>query len=156
MDKNTYFMRKAIEIARLGITTGNGPFGAIVVKNDVIIGSGSNSVVNSTDPTAHAEIVAIRKACDTLKTHVLEGSVIYSSCEPCPMCLAAIWWARIDKIFYGSSRLDAQNIGFDDNAIYKEIASPLDKRSLPIQQILKEEAQTVFRQWANYSEKTMY
>ena len=124
-----------------------GPFGAVVARDGRIIGEGVNRVVPSGDPTAHAEIVAIREACRAVGSHVLDGAVIYTSCEPCPMCLGAIWWARISEIVYANNREDAAAIGFDDDAIYQEVAAPLESRKLPIRRMSASEALEVFKRW---------
>ena len=150
------FMIKAIELSVKSIKMGGGPFGAIVVKDNEIIGEGNNSVINSNDPTAHAEIVAIRKACSSINSYDLSGAVIYSSCEPCPMCLSAIWWARIRKIYFGNTREDASKIGFDDAMIYDELTRPIEQRKLPIVQILHNESIKAFKIWEEYPGKIMY
>ncbi|MFN9091895.1 MAG: nucleoside deaminase [Alphaproteobacteria bacterium] len=126
------FMRRAIALSCQGVEAGGGPFGAVVVKHGEIIGEGMNRVVPHADPTAHAEIVAIRAACAKLGTHDLSGAVIVSSCEPCPMCLGAIWWSRMGLVVYGNDRADAAAIGFDDAAIYAEVAAPPEARRQPL------------------------
>jgi len=133
-----------------------GPFGAVVVKGDVIIARGFNRVTSTNDPTAHAEIVAIRKACQKLKTFQLTGCELYTSCEPCPMCLGAIYWARLDKIYYANTEKDAARIGFDDHFIYQEFERPLNKRRLPIKQMMREEALQVFKEWEEKTDKVQY
>ena len=130
------FMRRAIALSCQGVEAGGGPFGAVVVKDGEIIGEGMNRVVPNADPTAHAEIVAIRAACAALGTHDLSGAVIISSCEPCPMCLGAIWWSRIGLVVYGNDRADAAAIGFDDADIYAEVAAPPEARRLPLRRVL--------------------
>ena len=150
------FMMKAIELSVKSIKMGGGPFGAIIVKDDEIIGEGKNSVINSNDPTAHAEIVAIRNACSSINSYDLSGAVMYSSCEPCPMCLSAIWWARIQKIYFGNTREDASKIGFDDAIIYDELTRPIEQRKLPIVQILHNESIKAFTIWEEYPGKIMY
>lgn len=151
------FMQKAIELSLEGMNANDGgPFGAVIVKDGVIIGQGSNNVTSSNDPTAHAEITAIRAACDQLNTFDLSGCEIYSSCEPCPMCLSAIYWARIDKINYACSRYDAAEIGFDDNFLYTEINVKPEDRKIPIQQLNHEEGLAVFKQWGMKTDKKMY
>lgn len=151
------FMQKAIELSSEGMNANDGgPFGAVIVKNGVIIGHGSNKVTSSNDPTAHAEITAIRAACNQLNTFELSGCEIYSSCEPCPMCLSAIYWARIDKINYACSRYDAAEIGFDDNFLYTEINVKPEDRKIPIQQLNHEEGLAVFKQWVIKTDKKMY
>jgi tRNA(Arg) A34 adenosine deaminase TadA len=150
------FMRRAISLSCEGVETGGGPFGAVVVKDGQIIGEGMNRVVPNADPTAHAEIVAIRAACAALGTHDLAGAVIVSSCEPCPMCLGAIWWSRIGLVVYGNDRVDAAAIGFDDAAIYAEVAAPTEARSLPLRRVLAEEALAAFQLWQAKPDKIPY
>jgi len=150
------FMRNAIAMSEKGLTNGGGPFGAVIVKDNVVIASAYNSVTISNDPTAHAEVNAIRLACKTLGTFNLSGCEIYTSCEPCPMCLSAIYWARIEKIFYANTRADAANIGFDDLLIYSEIALPMEMRKLPSVQMLNNEALEVFKNWQQSNNKIAY
>jgi len=150
------FMRRAIALSCQGVAAGGGPFGAVVVMDGVVVGEGRNAVVPSRDPTAHAEIVAIRAACATLGTHDLAGAVIYTSCEPCPMCLGAAWWARIAEVVYGNDRADAAAIGFDDAAIYDEVCLPLPARRLPLRRLLAAEAIEGFRQWQAKADKVPY
>ena len=151
------FMKKAIRLSVGNVEKGKGgPFGAIVVKDGKVIARGANSVTATNDPTAHAEVVAIRKACKILKTYQLTGCEIYTSCEPCPMCLAAIYWARPDKIFYASSKEDAAAIGFDDKLIYEEIAKPISERKIFTQQLLRDEALEAFRKWETSPFKIEY
>jgi len=150
------FMRRAIALSCQGVEAGGGPFGAVVVKDGQIIGEGMNQVVPHADPTAHAEIVAIRAACAALGTHDLAGAVIISSCEPCPMCLGAIWWSRIGLVVYGNDRVDAAAIGFDDAAIYAEVAAPTEARSLPLRRVLAEEALAAFKLWQAKPDKIPY
>jgi len=150
------FMRRAIALSCQGVEAGGGPFGAVVVKDGEIIGEGMNQVVPHADPTAHAEIVAIRAACAALGTHDLAGAVIISSCEPCPMCLGAIWWSRIGLVVYGNDRVDAAAIGFDDAAIYAEVAAPTEARSLPLRRVLAEEALAAFKLWQAKPDKIPY
>ncbi len=151
------FMKKAIRISVANVKkqTG-GPFGAVVVKDGKIIARGSNKVTASNDPTAHAEVVAIRKACKVLKTFQLTGCEIYTSCEPCPMCLGAIYWARPDKLYYANSKEDAAAINFDDQFIYEEIAKPVAERKLFTKQILREKAQEAFEKWKVSTNKIEY
>lgn len=147
-------MREAIRLSLEKMKAGfGGPFGAVVVKNGEIIAKGYNNVLASNDPTAHAEVDAIRKACKALDTHQLTGCDLYTSCEPCPMCLGAIYWARPDKIYYGNTKEDAANIGFDDHFIYQELERPLSERAIPMEQLLQEEAQKSFRVWEQKTEK---
>jgi len=150
------FMRRAVALSCQGVAEGGGPFGAVVVRDGVIIGEGRNNVIPGADPTLHAEIVAIRAACAALGTHDLSGAVLYTSCEPCPMCLAATWWARISEVVYGNDRVDAAAIGFDDAAIYEEVSRPLHARALPIRRLLGEEAISAFRLWEEKTDKVPY
>lgn len=151
------FMKKAIELSREHMNLGHGgPFGAVIVKDGKIVSEGWNQVSSINDPTAHAEVQAIRKACENLGTFDLSGAQIYTSCEPCPMCLSAIYWARINKIFYANTRKDAADIQFDDDFIYQEVSKPLDKRTIPVQQILHSEAIEVFKEWQKKEDKTLY
>lgn len=156
-DEHINFMKRAIELAQKGMDNNHGgPFGAVVVKDGQIIGEGNNRVTSTNDPTAHAEVVAIREACKNLNSFQLEGCVIYTSCEPCPMCLGAIYWARPDKIFYACSRQDAAAIGFDDDFIYKEIPLPINERNIETEQLARATAITVFRNWKEKEDKTAY
>ena len=148
IDQQKKFMREAIRLSMENVQSGNGgPFGAVVVKNGKIIATAVNAVTKSNDPTAHAEIVAIRNACATLNSFQLDGCDIYCSCEPCPMCLGAIYWARPDAIYFGNSKEDAAEINFDDNFIYDEFDISLNERKLPTIQLLRDEAQSAFIQW---------
>ncbi|WP_019990884.1 nucleoside deaminase [Rudanella lutea] len=152
-----YFMREAIRLAREGMNTGKGgPFGCIIVKDGQIVGRGSNEVTSTNDPTAHAEVVAIRDACRNLNTFQLDGCTLYASCEPCPMCLGAIYWARPERIVYGAFHSDAAGAGFDDQFIYEEIDKPREQRSIPMSQALRDEANTVFDEWRAKTDKTKY
>jgi tRNA(Arg) A34 adenosine deaminase TadA len=157
MQGHEKFMRIAIELSEQNVNelTG-GPFGAVIVKDGVVVASSANKVVQQNDPTAHAEISAIRLACQRLGTHNLEGCIIYTSCEPCPMCLGAIYWARIDMIYYGNSKTDAASIGFDDHFIYLELERPMHQRKLQIIQLLRDEALSAFRLWCNSESKKKY
>ena len=150
------FMREAILLSVESVTHGGGPFGSVIVKDGEIIASGSNSVTLDNDPTAHAEINTIRAACRALGTFNLDGCVIYTSCEPCPMCLGAIYWAGIDRIYYANTRQDAEAIEFSDNFIYAELDRPMAKRDVPFIQLLRDEAQTAFRIWTEKVDKTEY
>jgi tRNA(Arg) A34 adenosine deaminase TadA len=153
----TIFMQEAIQLSIQNVLEAKGgPFGAVVVKDGKIIARGANSVITLNDPTAHAEIVAIRVACKTLNTFQLDGCEIYTSCEPCPMCLGAIYWARPAKLFYANSKEDAAAIEFDDKFIYEEIAKPICERKLFTQQILRDEAIVAFNNWAESNIKTEY
>lgn len=149
-------MRRAIELSVESVASGGGPFGAVVWKDGAIIGEGQNRVTVHCDPTAHAEVVAIRSACQALETFSLAGAVLLTSCEPCPMCLAAIYWARIDRIYFGNHRQDAAGIGFDDEFLYREVALPLEKRSVPIEPLLAAEAKRGFTAWTNNPQRVEY
>ena len=151
------FMREAIKLSIDNVIEGKGgPFGAVVVKDGKIIARGVNKVTRENDPTAHAEVEAIRAACKILNTFQLTGCHIYTSCEPCPMCLGAIYWARPDKLYYANCKEDAAAIQFDDKFIYEEIAKPINKRTLFTQQLLNEEALVAFKQWTNSIKKATY
>tara|TARA_B100001996_G_scaffold6276_1_gene5338 strand:+ start:373 stop:840 length:468 start_codon:yes stop_codon:yes gene_type:complete len=154
--KNIKFMKIAIELSINSVKNGGGPFGCVIVNNNSIIAEGSNEVTLSNDPTAHAEIVAIRKACKSVNSFNLEGSEMYTSCEPCPMCLSAIYWSHIDIIYYGNTRLDAAKIGFDDNFIYNELSKDLSIRKIPMKQINKDEAKKAFLDWEEKIDKIEY
>lgn len=150
-------MREAIALSLSSIRSGQGgPFGAVVVKNNQIVATGSNQVLASNDPTAHAEVVAIRNACRALQTFQLSGCEIYTSCEPCPMCMGAIYWARPDRVYYGNTKVDAAEIGFDDQFIYHELEVPFIERKLPMVQLLPEEAIVAFQEWAAKPDKIQY
>lgn len=150
------FMRRAIACSCENITLGGGPFGAVIVKDGRIVAEGANKVTINNDPTAHAEVMAIRNAAAALNDFNLAGCEIYTSCEPCPMCLSAIYWARIDKIWYANTKTDAKNIGFDDSFIYDQVKLPLEERAIPITQLLREEGLKAFRQWEEKDDKTEY
>ena len=151
------YMRRAIELSRERMRAGEGgPFGAVVVLDGEIIGEGWNEVTSTNDPTAHAEIVAIRSACERIGDFSLEGAVIYSSCEPCPMCLAAIYWARIDKLFYANVADEAADVGFDDAYLYEEVSLPMIERELESERLLAEEAIKVFEEWDLMEDKIEY
>ncbi|HYH46525.1 MAG TPA: nucleoside deaminase [Thermoanaerobaculia bacterium] len=151
------FMREAIRLAEQGLRGGHGgPFGCVVVWRGEVVGRGHNRVTSTCDPTAHAEIVAIREACQTLATFHLEECDLYTSCEPCPMCLAAIYCARIPRVWYANTRADAAAIGFDDDLIYSQIALPLEHRHVAMRPLLRDEAQAVFREWAAKADKIRY
>lgn len=151
------FMQEAIQLSIKNVESGNGgPFGAVVVKDGKIIARGVNHVTSKNDPTAHAEVVAIREACKTLNTFQLTGCEIYTSCEPCPMCLGAIYWARPDKLFYANSKEDAAAINFDDQFIYEEIAKPITERKLFTKQLMQVEANLAFEKWQKSNLKTEY
>jgi guanine deaminase len=151
-------MREAVDLAREGMQKekGGGPFGAIVVCEGDAIGRGYNRVTETLDPTAHAEILAIREACRTLGRFDLRGCALYTSCEPCPMCLAAIYWARLDEVFYACTRHDAAEAGFDDRFIYEQLPLEIAARSLPMNQVAREHALELFREWAAKPDKIQY
>ena len=151
------FMKEAIQLSIENVTQGKGgPFGAVVVKDGKIIARGANSVTTNNDPTAHAEVMAIREACKILNTIQLTGCEIYTSCEPCPMCLGAIYWARPDKLFYANTKQDAAAIEFDDNFIYDEISKPIHERKLFTQQLMREKALEAFNKWSESQIKMEY
>ena len=150
------FMREAIKLANESVRRGGGPFGAVVVKNGKVIAGSSNRVTLELDPTAHAEVNAIREACRRLGTFDLKGCTIYTSCEPCPMCLGAIYWAHIDRIYYGNTRKDARDVDFADDFIYDELSRPMDERTVPIVPLLRDEAQESFRLWTEKADRTAY
>jgi tRNA(Arg) A34 adenosine deaminase TadA len=151
------FMREAIRQSKQGMDRKEGgPFGAIVVKDGNIVGRGNNRVLATNDPTAHAEVVAIRDACQNLGSFQLDDCEIYTSCEPCPMCLGAIYWARPKRVFFGCTRTDAADIEFDDDFIYKEMNVPLEHRQIPMIPLLREEALVVFKEWEGKADKTLY
>jgi tRNA(Arg) A34 adenosine deaminase TadA len=151
------YMRRALALAREGMNgNAGGPFGAVVVKDGRIVGEGFNRVTSTNDPTAHAEVVAIREACKALGTYDLAGAEIYASCEPCPMCLAAIYWARLGRIYYGNTREGAARIGFDDDHIYREFAVPMEHRAIPMQRMLAAEAEADFAAWTRKEDKVRY
>ena len=150
-------MARAIELSRSAMDAGSGgPFGAVIAMNGEIVGEGWNRVTSTNDPTAHAEVVAIRNACEKLGRFDLVGAVIYTSCEPCPMCLAATYWARISRMIYGNDRDDAASIGFDDAMIYHQVALPIAERRLPMQRTMADEARAVFDDWAIKEDRIPY
>ena len=149
-------MNRAIELSVKSVNNGTGPFGAVIVKDNKIISEGFNKVTSSNDPTCHAEIVAIREACKKINNFSLNGSELYSTCEPCPMCLSAIYWARIDKIYYANTREDAQKIDFDDSLIYSEFKKKIDKRKIPMIQMMRDEALKAFELWDKKADKVKY
>lgn len=150
-------MARAIQLALDNVSSGRGgPFAAVIVRNHAILAEGANSVTATNDPTAHAEVVAIRSACVSLKSFELTDCGIYTTCEPCPMCLGAIYWARIARVYYGSLAADAATAGFDDSMIYREFAKPLSGRSIPMNQLMPQEALAVFRAWKEKSDKIEY
>jgi tRNA(Arg) A34 adenosine deaminase TadA len=151
------FMREAIRLSLSKMRANHGgPFGAVVVRRNKIVGRGWNCVTSTNDPTAHAEVSAIRDACQKLKTFQLDDCELYTSCEPCPMCLAAIYWARLRKVFYANTRKDAARIEFDDDLIYREMSMPIARRQIPMKQLLRDEALKVFVEWKNKADKIRY
>ncbi len=157
MKEKEGFMREAIRLSIENMRSGKGgPFGAVIVKDGKIIARGFNQVTSTNDPTAHAEVVAIREACKELNSFQLEGCEIYTSCEPCPMCLGAIYWARPAKMYYANTKKDAANIGFDDQFIYEEIDLHLSQRQLPSEQLLNDEALVAFQEWEDKINKIDY
>ena len=150
------FMKKAIELSIESVNKGGGPFGCVIVKDEKIVSEGSNKVTSSKDPTAHGEIVAIREACKKINNFSLSGFELYSSCEPCPMCLSAIYWARIDKVYFANTRQDAQKIDFDDSLIYSEFQKNIDKRKIPMVQMMRSEALKAFELWDKKTDKVKY
>lgn len=148
LEKHAEFMRMAIALSAKNVTENiGGPFGAVIVKDGAVVAVSGNKVTSTNDPTAHAEVSAIRLACDKLNTFDLSGCVIYTSCEPCPMCLGAIYWAKIDTIYYANTKVDAENIGFSDKFIYEELEKEMSNRSLPIVQLMRDEALEAFKLW---------
>ena len=151
------FMQRAIRISQQMMRAGKGgPFGAVVVRNGKVVATGHNQVTSTNDPTAHAEMVAIREACKKLKTFQLDDCELYTSCEPCPMCLSAIYWARLKKVYFANTRQDAAAIGFDDDFIYREIPLALNKRKLPMKQLMRKEAHVAFDEWKIKADKIVY
>ncbi|WP_347374415.1 nucleoside deaminase [Aequorivita sp. Q41] len=156
-EKHKEFIRRAIALSEKGMdTNAGGPFGAVIVKNNEIIAEGFNKVTSSNDPTAHAEVVAIRKACEVLGTFQLDDCIIYTSCEPCPMCLGAIYWARPKAVYYACTKKDAAEIGFDDDFIYDEIDKNIENRNIKFINISREEGRKVFQKWEVKEEKIDY
>lgn len=154
---NRSFMERAIHISLDNVRRGNGgPFGAVVVKDGSIVAEGANCVTAKNDPTAHAEIIAIREACSKLARFSLKDCEIYTSCEPCPMCLGAIYWAHLSRIYFGNVASDASKIGFDDSFIYREFAQPFATRRIPMIQVMHEEALAAFRAWQDKTDKVLY
>jgi tRNA(Arg) A34 adenosine deaminase TadA len=150
------YMHEAIELSINNIDNDGGPFGAVIVKDGKVIARGVNRVTSTIDPTAHAEVNAIREASKALGTFDLSGCEIYSSCEPCPMCLGAIYWARLDKLFFANTKQDAKEIEFDDSFIYEELDLPIEKRKIPTKQMMREEALAAFNKWKNKEDKIEY
>ena len=150
------FMQRAIELSIKSVNQGTGPFGAVIVKENKIISEGFNNVTSANDPTSHAEIVAIRSACKSLNNFSLEDCILYTTCEPCPMCLSAIYWAHIDKIYYANTRNDAQKIDFSDALIYEELSKTIKERKIPMHQMMRDEALKVFEMWDKKVDKVKY
>ena len=157
LDRRREFLRHAVRLSAERMRDGaGGPFGAVIVKDDTIVAEGWNEVTSANDPTAHAEVTAIRRACEALGTFSLEGCEIFASCEPCPMCLAAIYWARLDRITFANTRADAAAIGFDDELIYGEVAKPIEQRVIPTTRLALSEAEAVFAEWRAKGDRTGY
>ena len=150
------FMMRAIELSIKSVNAGGGPFGSVIVKGEKIIAEGSNKVTSTNDPTAHGEIVAIRQACKNLNHFNLSGCELYSTCEPCPMCLSAIYWAHLDKVYYANTRDDARKINFDDSLIYSELQKNINKRKITMIQIMRDEALKAFELWDKKTDKVKY
>lgn len=155
-DTDRKFMRQAIDLSIENVRNGGGPFGAVIVRNGEVVATGVNNVVPHCDPTAHAEVSAIRKACQKVGNFKLDGCTIYTSCEPCPMCLSAIYWAGIERIFYGNTKQDAEDINFSDKFIYDELALPMTERRVPAVNMMRDDALEAFRDWQNKSDKVEY
>ena len=153
---NNKFMERAIELSIESVNNNGGPFSSVIIKEGKIIAEGSNKVTSTNDPTAHGEIVAIRQACKKLNDFNLKGCELYSTCEPCPMCLSAIYWAHIDKIYYANTRNDAQKIDFDDSLIYSELLTNVKKRKIPMVPMMRDEALKVFELWDKKTDKIKY
>ena len=155
-DTDRKFMRQAIDLSIENVRNGGGPFGAVIVRGGEVVATGVNNVVPHCDPTAHAEVSAIRKACQKVGNFKLDGCTIYTSCEPCPMCLSAIYWAGIERIFYGNTKQDAEDINFSDKFIYDELALPMTERRVPAVNMMRDDALEAFRDWQNKSDKVEY
>lgn len=156
-DRQKSFMKMAIDLSRSGMNQGKGgPFGCVIVKDGQVVGIGSNTVISTNDPTAHAEVVAIRDACKNLGHFQLDGCEVYTSCEPCPMCLGAIYWARPSKVYFANDKNDAAEAGFDDQFIYEEIDMEGKERRIPFIQVMQAEAKKVFEEWVSKENKTLY
>ena len=157
MTREEKFMMEAIALSKKGIENNEGgPFGCVIVKNDVVIGRGNNKVLENNDPTAHAEVMAIRDACKNLGTFQLDGCEIYTSCEPCPMCMGAIYWARPKIVYYANTRDDAALIGFDDSMIYEEMVREIEDRKIPMANLCRKDAFKIFQCWIEANDKTVY
>lgn len=151
-----HFMQMAINLSVENVANGGGPFGAVIVKDDKVLATGVNRVTINNDPTAHAEVSAIRAACEKLKDFHLDGCICYTSCEPCPMCLSALYWAGVSTIWYGNTKVDADKIGFGDDFIYKEIEKPHSERSIPMNRMMRKEALSAFKAWKEKEDKVVY
>ena len=157
MQSENDFMQLAIRLATENVRNGSGgPFGAVVVRNGEVVATGVNRVTSDNDPTAHAEVNAIRAACKALNTFQLQGCVLYTSCEPCPMCMGAVYWGRLDAVYYGNTCHEAAEFGFDDHFIYEELAVPREKRKLPMVRLLPEQALESFHAWQDHQSKITY
>ena len=156
MHPNPAFMQQAIDLATANIAAGGGPFGAVIVRDGAVIATGVNRVTATNDPTAHAEVTALRAACANLAAFELRGCAIYTSCEPCPMCLAAIYWSRCSYIFFGNTAADAAEAGFDDAFLYHELQLPIDRRTLPTTRLLGDQALVSFQAWRRHEDRTPY
>jgi guanine deaminase len=156
-DSAHQFMQEAIALSFETMRLGKGgPYGAVVVKDGKVIGRGANQVPSMNDPTAHAELLAIQDACRTLQSPKLTGCELYTSCEPCPMCMAAIYWAKLDRVYYGNTKEDAAEVGFDSSTIYDELALPIDQRSIPMISLMRQDARTAFQEWADKTDRVKY
>mgnify|MGYP002511035560 FL=1 len=155
-DADRRFMQMAIDLSVENVKNGGGPFGAVIVKDGEVVATGTNRVTANNDPTAHAEVSAIREACQRMRHFKLEGCICYTSCEPCPMCLSALYWAGVSRIVYGNTKEDAKAINFDDSFIYDEIAKPYDKRAIPCENLMRKEALAGFRAWIEKDDKIEY
>lgn len=156
-DQHRRFMQRAIDLAEKGMTAGcGGPFGAVIVRDGEIVGEGHNEVVSGCDPTAHAEMVAIRRACATLGVFHLEGCVIYTSCEPCPMCLSAIYWAHLDKVYWAASHIDAAEAGFDDALLYRELPRTMEEREMAFERLMPGESRLIFEEYMALEGRIQY
>ena len=155
-EQDRHFMQQAIDLSIENVANGGGPFGAVIVRNNKIVSTGVNRVTANNDPTAHAEVSAIRAACQREESFKLEGCTIYTSCEPCPMCLSAIYWAGISRICFANTKQDAENINFGDKFIYEEIGRPISERTIPTESFMREEALKAFREWEAKTDKVEY
>ena len=156
MHPNPVYMQQAIDLATANIAEGGGPFGALIVRNGEVVATGVNRVTATNDPTAHAEVTAIRAACTALGTFELRGCTVYTSCEPCPMCLAAIYWSRCSEIFFGNTAADAADAGFDDAFLYHELQLPIDRRTVPTSRLLGDQALVSFHAWRRHEARVPY